>query len=178
MGTAALAGLAGFKEAPAVRGGRCGPSCGRRCCPRRFKEAPAVRGGRFRHRAQCAAADDRASKRPLLFAGEDTSAPRRWTAMCALQRGPCCSRGKIGQAGRVRGRVGEASKRPPLFAGEDPTRRDRAKRSGASLQRGPCCSRGKITSSLPSPAVPTVLQRGPCCSRGKITLSCGSSFMP
>ena len=106
-----------------------GPCCSRgkiaragrrrwRCC--RFKEAPAVRGGRLGRDDVHVPAPDAASKRPLLFAGED--------ALVA----------------RLARLADDASKRPLLFAGEDPDYSQTPALRTLTLQRGPCCSRGKI----------------------------------
>ena len=133
----------GFKEAPAVRGGRFedelfdaldaiglqrGPCCSR------GKIAGGVGEQRRRHVA---------SKRPLLFAGEDAAAFLDDVAFTVASKRPLLFAGEDAPMPMASSKQAAASKRPLLFAGEDAVT---LSTSGctATLQRGPCCSRGKI----------------------------------
>ena len=112
-------GHACFKEAPAVRGGRCVERRDALDLPGSFKEAPAVRGGRYGVVTSFANRRSVLQRGPCCSRGKIWRPPEPSLAHRQLQRGPCCSRGKI-QRNAARERLSElASKRPLLFAGED-----------------------------------------------------------
>ena len=182
-----------LQRGPCCSRGKIGrPASGSGCRERCFKEAPAVRGGRYDEPRPVLHRHGFASKRPLLFAGEDDALARLYGSDGRASKRPLLFAGEDAGVGGMRPLLCRASKRPLLFAGEDPTPGGRTRHRPPRFKEAPAVRGGRSQGAgAGDPEVGAskrpllfagedadghvasyslmVLQRGPCCSRGKMT---------